>query len=278
MKPFATSTCEVNGHQIAYFRAGEGPVVLLVHGITTYSFIWRNIIPFLVKNMQVIAVDLPGCGASGKELTTSYSVKSHAHLIRCFMDQLGIEKFHFAGHDVGGGIGQIFAVNHPDRLIDLSLINSVAYNFWPVQPIIAMRTPIIRQLAMATLDLGAMRLLIRHGLYHKDRLTPELLDYFWTPMKYKQGRKAFLHFAASLNKQDLMEIEQPLRSLELPVLIIRGDSDAYLSETIAEKLASDIPNARLVRIPTGNHYIQEDEPEQVAQALIDFFERNSDGR
>ena len=79
-----------------------------------------------------------------------------------FMAKLGYFKFHLVGHDLGGGISQIMAVNKPNSIIDLTLINSVAYDYWPVQPIIAMRTPIIRQIAMASLDFGTFKIIVQH--------------------------------------------------------------------------------------------------------------------
>jgi pimeloyl-ACP methyl ester carboxylesterase len=271
-------TCSVSGYRLAYHREGTGETALLVHGITTYSFIWRRIVPLLSTHYDVISVDLLGCGESDKPLDVDYSIKSHADLLSEFVAQLGIHTFHFVGHDLGAGIGQIFAVKHPERLFDLTLINTVAYDFWPVQPIIAMRTPIIRQLAMATLDFGTLRLLVKRGVYYKDRVTPELMDLFWMPMKTREGRKAFLHFAKCLNNQHLREIEEALREMSLPVLIIRGDADFYLSSEISQRLHHEIPGSRLVRVATGGHYIQEDEPQQVADNMMHFFEENRHAR
>lgn len=266
------STCRVAGHEIAYHSAGQGETVVLVHGITTYSFIWRKMVPLLADHYRVISVDLLGCGASDKPLAVSYSIHQHASLLKGFADALELGVFHFVGHDVGGGIGQIFAVCYPETLTDLTLINSVAHDFWPVQPIIAMRTPIIRQLAMATLDVGALRLVVRRGLYHKNRLDQDLIDLFWAPMRSRQGRKAFLHFAECLNNSHLIEIEEDLKKLSIPVLIIRGDADLYLSAAIAEKLHQDIPHSRLLKIATGSHFIQEDEPEMLAEEMMRFWQ------
>lgn len=272
MDPFATEVVEIDGRKVAYRRKGSGEPVLLVHGITTYSFIWKNVIPLLENDYDVVAVDLPGCGASDKSLDQSFSIKSHAHLLKKFLDRLGLTKIHFVGHDVGGGIGQVFAVNYQAMLLDLTLINSVAYDFWPVQPIVAMRTPIIRQLAMASLDIGAFRMVVKRGLFRKSTFTPELMDYFWEPMKTRAGRKAFLHFAACLDNRHLLDISDDLQRLELPVLIIRGDADPYLSGAIAEKLAGNIPKSTFCRIPDGSHFIQEDTPERIAQELKQFWE------
>lgn len=266
--------CNVLGHNLAYHRQGAGEPVLLVHGVTTYSFIWRRIIPLLSHSYDVIAVDLLGCGESDKPLDVDYSLKNHAALLKTFATQLDLAKFHFVGHDVGGGIGQIFAVAHPELLLDLTLINTVAYDFWPVQPIIAMRTPIIRQLAIATLDLGVLKLIVKRAVYHKDRVTPALMEYFWQPMKTPQGRKAFLHLVKCLNNRHLLEIEDDLRRLAVPLLIIRGEADVYLSAEIAQKLHREIPASKLVSVATGGHFIQEDEPEQAANAMTQFFNEN----
>jgi pimeloyl-ACP methyl ester carboxylesterase len=264
-------TVNISGHTMAYHRQGKGEPVLLVHGITTYSFIWRNIIPLLSENYVVIAIDHLGCGDSDKPLDLSYAIKDHAERLHEFIKKLGIGKFHFVGHDLGGGMGQIFAVHYPELLYDLTMINTVAYNFWPVQPIVALRTPIVRQFLMASFDLGTFKLVVKGGIYHKDRVTNELMELFMRPMKTSEGRKAFMHFAKCLDNHNLMEIEEELRRLKIPVLIIRGDADPYLGATISEKLHREITGSRLVRISTGGHFIQEDEPEQIAEELIAFF-------
>ncbi len=266
-------TCTVSGNTIAYLHSGSGEPVLLVHGITTYSFIWRRIIPSLATDYEVFAIDLLGCGDSDKPLTVSCGIKDHAERVREFAAGLGIWKFHFVGHDLGGGMGQLLAVRFPDLLYDLTMINTVGYDYWPVQPIIAMRTPVFRQFLMAAMDIGAFGLIVKRGLYHKELFTPELMDLFMRPMLKPGGRKAFLHFARCLNNQDLMDIENELRELAVPVLIVRGDADPYLRPDISEKLHREIPGSVLIRIPTGGHFIQEDEPEQLVQAMKTFFKR-----
>jgi len=267
----------IGGRRIAYHRAGGGDPLLLVHGITTYSFIWRKVMPLLADKYDVIAVDLLGCGDSDKPLDRSYSLTSPAGYLKDFLDAIGIAKIHFVGHDLGGGMGQIFAVRHPDMLHDLTMINTVAHDFWPVQPIIAMRTPIIRQFMMAAVDIGAFKLIVKRGLYHKDHLTPDLMELFMKPMRTPDGRKAFLHFARCLDNRNLTEIEADLQKLAMPVLIIRGDADVYLTAAIAERLRREIPSSELARIATGGHFIQEDEPEQIAHLITEFIERRHAG-
>jgi pimeloyl-ACP methyl ester carboxylesterase len=258
---------------MTYYRAGQGETVLLVHGITTYSFIWQRVFQDLSQQFDVIAVDLLGCGDSDKPLDISYAVKDHAEILHEFMTCLAISKFHFVGHDLGGGMGQIFAVKYPEMLYDLVLANSVAYDFWPVQPIIALRTPVIRMFMMAAVDLGAFKLIVKHGIYHKDLVTPELMEKYLKPLQTSVGRKAFLRFAKDLNNHNLMAIAPQLRKLAMPVLIIRGDADPYLSSAIAEKLHDEIPNSKLKKIATASHYIQEDEPQWLIDTIIRFYQK-----
>ena len=180
--------CMVSGHSLTYYREGKGETILFIHGITTYSFIWTELFNSLKSEYEVIAVDLLGCGASDKPIDVDYSLKNQVILLKEFLDVLSIAQVHLVGHDVGGGVAQIFAVRYPESLISCTLINSVAYDFWPVQPIVALRTPIVRQLAMATLDLGMFKLIVQRGVFNKERVTPELMDYFFEPMRYQAGR------------------------------------------------------------------------------------------
>ncbi len=265
------SYADVNGLRMAYVREGTGTPLLLVHGITTYSRIWRNVMPALAAHYDVIAVDLIGCGDSDKPLDIPYSLKAHAGYLADFMQSLGIEKYHYVGHDLGGGIGQIMAVQQAESLLSLSLVNSVAYNFWPVQPITAMRIPIIRQLLMSACDLGAFRLLLGRTILHRQYITDTLINDYWRPLSSDEGRKAFLHFAKCLDSNDLMEIADQLADMSLPVLIVRGDADPFLPAMIAEKLHAEIPGSRLERIASASHYLQEDEPGWLSDTLLDFL-------
>jgi pimeloyl-ACP methyl ester carboxylesterase len=269
--------CNIEGINIAYVREGSGETVLFVHGITTYSFIWRKIISLVSNKYDAIAIDLIGCGNSDKPLDIDYSLKNQAEIMAKFIKKLKLEKLHIVGHDIGGGIAQILAANYPELIKDITLINSVAYDFWPVQPIIAMRTPIIRQLAMASLDFGAFRLIIKRGLYNVDILTDELLDLFLKPMKSKLGRKAFLHLAEELNNEQLLEISDKLHSLKLPFLILRGEKDVYLSADIAETLNANIKKSELIKLKKAGHFMMEEKPDEISDVLLKFWENNNVG-
>jgi pimeloyl-ACP methyl ester carboxylesterase len=264
----------IQGLKIAYTRIGDGESIVLIHGITTSSFIWRNIIPGLSKDYDVVAVDLLGCGNSSKDLSADYSIKNQALILADLLRELDLGKTHIIGHDIGGGIAQIMAVKFPELIQDIVLINTIGYNYWPVQPITTMRTPVFRQFAMMSLDMGMLQKLIKKGLYKKESYTEEFKSLVWEEMADKKRRKSFLHFAKCLNNQHLMEIAPELKNIDFPVLIIRGEGDLYLNSIISTRLEEDIPSGEILRIRTGGHFIQEDEPDLLIEKISEFYSKN----
>ncbi len=269
-----TRFCNVDGQKLAYHRSGQGEPLLLVHGITTYSFIWRKIVPRLAAKFDVLSVDLLGCGESDKPTNADLSIAAQADLIRKFIKSISIPKIHLICHDIGGGIGQLMAIDHPDVVGDLTLINTVGYDYWPVQPITALRVPFLRILAMASLDHGMLEFVLRRGLYHPELLDKELLECFRRPLKNKAGRQGFLQLAKCIDNRQLTNRVEELRKLSLPTLIIRGTADVYLSAKISEKLHQDIAGSRLEIIPTGGHFVQVDEPARLSKLISEFLEAN----
>lgn len=120
---------EINGHQIAYRRKGQGTPILFVHGVASHSFLWDGIMDKLQNEYDVIATDLLGCGASDKPKKTDYSIDSQSDILIKFIEKLNLKKVHLVGHDVGGGVAQLMAVKRPEQLIDLVMMNPVGYDF-----------------------------------------------------------------------------------------------------------------------------------------------------
>ncbi len=271
VQPWEQQHCLIDGHRLAYVRCGAGEPLLLIHGLTTSSFIWDDLLPILEARHDVIAVDLLGTGNSDRPVPSDCSLSAHADRLVSFVDKLGLERFHLVGHDIGGGIAQIISVRNTDRVATLGLVNSVGYDYWPVQPIVALRTPILRQLAMASLDLGMLRLVIRRAVHRRERITPEIFERIRNEIAIPKSRRAFLNSTRCLNNSDLTVIDDDLPKLRIPVLIVRGERDVYLSPKIADRLHREIPSSRLVKVPIAGHFIQLDEPLLLATAILEHI-------
>src|SRR3954470_17842916 len=120
----ALSSVEVDGLALAYREQGAGPAVLLLHGWPTSSFLWRDVMPPIAERNRVIALDLPGFGASDKPGDVRYGFELFGKALDGFLAALDIDRTAIGVHDLGGPIGIHWAVHHPERVTKLALLNT----------------------------------------------------------------------------------------------------------------------------------------------------------
>src|ERR1700728_1030640 len=123
MKAYRLRGVTLHGNRYAYRQAGSGPVVVLIHGITSDSTTWAQVMPGLAERFTVIAPDLLGHGGSAKP-TGDYSLGAHASLVRDILQELGHDQATFVGHSLGGGIAMQIAYQFPERCKRLILVDS----------------------------------------------------------------------------------------------------------------------------------------------------------
>src|SRR5687768_2559921 len=105
-----------DGLTVAYRELGSGPAVLLVHGWPTSAHLWRNVMPAIAQRHRVIAIDLPGFGASDKPTDVRYNFDFFTGAIDALLAELHIERAAIVGHDLGGPIALRWALDRPDRV------------------------------------------------------------------------------------------------------------------------------------------------------------------
>lgn len=110
--PFSIRHITIHGHDVGYRMAGDGPAVVLVHGMAGSSTTWRKVMPALADRYTVIAPDLLGHGESAKP-RGDYSLGAHADGVRDLLVALGVERATFVGHSLGGGVAMQFAYQFP---------------------------------------------------------------------------------------------------------------------------------------------------------------------
>src|SRR5262245_48131303 len=110
----------IDGLRVRYVRAGSGPPLLLVHGILSSIYTWRDLLPLLAREHDVVALDLPGFGAS--DLPADLSGTSYPRVLLGLMDQLGLPRVSIVGHSLGGAVACLLAAERPERVERLALI------------------------------------------------------------------------------------------------------------------------------------------------------------
>ena len=119
----------VAGHRLRYVRAGRGSAVVLVHGFGSSLYTWKDVIPGLASDHDVVALDLPGFGLSDQP--PDLTVESLPRAVLGLMDGLGIERAALVGNSLGGGVCAMAAGAHPDRVSALVLVDAAGYNLGP---------------------------------------------------------------------------------------------------------------------------------------------------
>lgn len=258
------------GANVFYLEDGVGPDLILLHGFPTSSYIWRNTTSHLATRFRVIAPDFIGYGKSDKPLDKEVSLLTQANMVIDLMDQLNINKAIICGHDIGGGVAQIIATGHEDRVNKLVLLDTVCYDSWPIQPFAEFKESELREtLTPADLEFR-LKALLPLGFYDIAKLTPEVMANYLEPWMTTDGVKAFLHNVENFDPRYTMVLIEELKTTRVPTLLIWGEGDSFQKIDYAYRLQADIPDCRLEIIPNARHFVMEDNPEQVSSLIMDF--------
>ena len=185
----ASNFVEVEDIRLHYLSAGEGDPVLLLHGWPTSSYLWRNIIATLSETKQVIALDLPGFGQSDKGFEESYSFNYYDRVIDGFLKKLGISRTSLIVHDLGGPVGLMWAVRHPQKISSLVLLNTLVYPelSWAVKLfVLSTYIPGVKKWLVSPKGIASA---IRFGVHNKENLTKDILNHYQKPFQTEEAQK-----------------------------------------------------------------------------------------
>jgi pimeloyl-ACP methyl ester carboxylesterase len=259
--------------QIAYHRFGHGPSVALIHGIPTWSYLWRNIIPPLIQDgLEVITVDLLGYGDSGKPIGADLGIAAQAERVATVLRKLNWDGTAIVGHDIGGGVAQLICANDPEAAERLVLVDTIAYDSFPEPGIARLKDPVWETILSApdfNLQGGLTKGFTR-GMIQKDRITPELIAAYERPFRGVEGRLAYLRAARALRTEDLAARMKEVEKLDMPTLIMWGAEDVFQPIRYGVQLAAAMPRARFEKVEHAGHFLTEDEPRIVARLIADF--------
>jgi pimeloyl-ACP methyl ester carboxylesterase len=277
--PDGLSEIVLHGHRVFYRSAGSGPVLVLVHGITSTSATWANVLPYLAERFTVIAPDLLGHGESAKP-RGDYSLGAYASGIRDLLLALGHERATFVGHSLGGGVAMQLAYQFPERCERLALVGSGGLGRDISALLRAASLPgaeLMIPLLVNEHVLGAGklvgRLLRRIGLrVHTD--VEEVLRGH-ASLSDGEARAAFLHtlrtivdpWGQRVDASDRLYLAQTI-----PFLILWGERDPIIPVEHARAAHRLVPGSRLELFPNAGHFPHLDDPLRFVRVLVDFVE------
>lgn len=237
---------------ISYVEQGSGPVALFVHGVLLNSHLWRHQLAGLSDVRRCIAPDLLAHGDTETLPEQDVSVTANANMLAQFLDALGIAQVDLVGNDSGGGIAQIFAALHPQRVRSLTLTDCDTHDNWPPEafkPFLAMAAEGgLRGVLEAMLaDKSVYRAAEALGpaYEHPERVGDADIEIYLRPfLRSPQRLRNFERFLAAFDNKHTRVIEDRLRALTAPTLIVWGTDDVYFDVRWSHWLAETIPGTR----------------------------------
>ena len=272
-KAISSHYTQVESVNIHYTMSGQGETILFLHGWPTSSYLWRNILPGLATKYQVIALDLPGFGNSDKRLEDSFSFRYFNRIISGFLKNLEIETVTLGIHDLGGPIGLNWTIHNMEKVNRLILFNTLVYPklSWAVK-LFGLATVVPGVKNWLSSPIGIKKA-INFGVHQKHRLTNEIIQQYQAPFKDKNARKVLLKSVQRLSIKGFQEIERKLPSFKKPVQILYGERDNILPKVkkTMERVKRDLPQAQIRSFPDCGHFLQEESPKQLSDAILNFM-------
>jgi pimeloyl-ACP methyl ester carboxylesterase len=266
---------EVDGATVHYQEFGEktNPTLLLVHGYTASTYVWKTVAPMLADaNFHIVAVDLLGFGYSDKPAAFDYTIAAQARMIERLMNRLGIGKATIVGSSYGGAVASTLALDYAERVEKLVLVGAVCNDEVLENPILKLAAiPFVGEiltpfmLDSKTLSKARMKQTLAPDSHHL--ITNERVESVIRPLKAKDAHYSVL---ASARNWDANRIQIDAHLINQPTLLIWGENDTVIPVRNGQSLYDSILNSRLVVLKNCGHLPQEEKPEKFVELVSGF--------
>jgi pimeloyl-ACP methyl ester carboxylesterase len=273
----ARERVSLHGHEISYRRAGEGPTILLVHGMAGSARTWRESLPILARDFDVIAPDLLGHGESDKP-AGDYSLGAFASSLRDLLARLGVERATVVGQSLGGGVAMQLAYQYPENVERLVLVGSGGLG--------REVTPILRLLTVPGSDLLMPLLFPGFARDAGNSVSAWLMDRGLRAPRVEEGwrayasladpdtRRAFLRTLRSVvdaGGQAVSARDRLYLTAAMPTMIMWGEADGIIPVHHAHEAHEAMPGSRLELFPGVGHFVHAEQPARFAELVADFI-------
>lgn len=256
--------CESNDEN----ACDQREVIVLIHGTSSSLHTWDNWTAELVKQYRIVRMDLTGSGLTGPDKKDRYEVKDDVAFISKLLQHLNVQHAHIVGSSLGGRIAWQYALDFPDQVSSLTLINALGYpqDSWP--PGIEMgQWPVVDKLVASL----SSKFMYRHGLedvyFSRVLIGDELVDRYFELSQYPGNSDAFLkRVKARLDKDSYL-----ITGVSVPTLVLWGDNDIYFPVSNAQRFKTDIKNSQIHTYSNVGHLPMEEVPELSLNHFLSFI-------
>jgi pimeloyl-ACP methyl ester carboxylesterase len=260
----------LRGLRVRYGEIGEGPPLVLVHGFLVSHKEWLPMVPYLAKHFRLILPDLPGFGASEKRSGDGYAYtrEAFAETLADLMSALDLARAHICGHSMGGGISLTLAADRPELVDRLCVIDSMSYEFdAPFKgklPQIPLLGPVIFKRIYGR---SLMRDYFKNDVWSgHPGIDMRQVDAYYDDFDPREARDAA--YTCLLRTVDVKSLVPKIARVRAKTLVVWADDDRIIPLALGQRLAREIPGARLRIIPHSGHAPNEEHPAVTAEHVI----------
>ena len=272
--PFAPHYQDVGPGRLHYVDEGDGPPVVMVHGTPSWSFLYRHLIRDLV-GYRCLAPDHLGFGLSDKPLDFPYTPRAHAENLDTFISALGLQDIVLVVHDFGGPIGLSYALEHPENVRAVVVLNSWG---WPNETLAraakVLGNPLGRTL-YKRFNFSVEVLLRRAGFADQKALTKEVLRHYRGPFSTPTSREPLWRLVDSVGETNAWLATLWARReaiADKPALLVWGRKDKLVPSSFLGRWQGLFRDAETLELNAG-HFVQEEAADEVGGAVKRFLER-----
>jgi pimeloyl-ACP methyl ester carboxylesterase len=269
-------TLELPQGRVHYTDDGEGPAVVMLHGVFVNGVLWRKVAAQLHGSHRVIVPDLPlGGHPMPMRADADVSPTGVARLVADLLDALDLDDVTLVGNDTGGALAQLVAADHPQRVGRLALTNcDLLENFPPavLKPFLRVaRLPGALSAMYASLRVSALRNSpLAFGWLTKGTIDDELARQWFEPAREPGVRRDLQRFLAGVSPDHTLRAADVLARTDLPILLAWAPEDRFFTMDHARRFAGRMRNARIETIAGSYAFSPEDQPGAVASHIARF--------
>jgi len=273
----AKRTIELTPGVVHYADEGRGPAIVFVHGLLVNGRLWRKVVPRLTGSFRCIVPDLP-LGSHGQAMRpdADLSPPALARLIADLLAALDLQDVTLVGNDTGGGLCQMVATRHPERIGRLVLTPSDAFENFPPKMFrylqVAARSTAALGALLQSMRVDALRRSpIAYGWLAKHRIDGAALDAYVRPVLGDPAvRRDLAKVIRGIDPRHTQEAAERLGGFAKPALLAWPPEDRFFPIAHARRLAEILPDARVVEIEDSWTFVPEDQPERLATLIARF--------
>jgi pimeloyl-ACP methyl ester carboxylesterase len=275
-------TLDVRGGQLRAFDTGSGEPIVFVHGALVNANLWRKVVPRLSDSFRCVTLELPLGSHEVPMPHADISPVGLADMIADSVRELGLDAPTIVANDTGGGLTQIALARHPELAARVVLTSCDAYDNFPPRFFKVLlwpaRYPRVARPAFLPLRLPALHNTpIAFGWLSKHGIPREATNTYVLPILSQRAQADdFARIMRTFDARHTLDAIEKLRAYDRPVLVAWSREDRFFPPAHAERLAGDIPGARLEWIDDAYAFSMEDQPERLA-GLISGFVRDEAG-